>query len=124
MKIADQIQGIDSTMKDLQNVLVDIESLKMKINAAINDLTLLKRSIVDPETELPNTVTLKDVCVAAKEGNPMEEMTPRLQKLLDETQKIVDERGLPFMSVEDPETGESFVVYSKETAIRKGLIDP
>ena len=54
----------------------------------------------------------------------MEEWSEKLQKLLDETQKIVEEHGLACMSVEDPETGESYVVYSKETAIRKGLIDP
>ena len=54
----------------------------------------------------------------------MEEMTDMLEKLLDETQKIVEEKGLPYMSVEDPETGKFFVVYSKETAIRRGLIDP
>ena len=54
----------------------------------------------------------------------MEEMSEKLNKLLDETQKIVNEHGLACMSVEDPETGESYVVYSKETAIRKGLIDP
>lgn len=54
----------------------------------------------------------------------MEEMSPKLQKLLDETQKMVNEHGLPFMSVEDPETGKSYVVYSKETAIRRGLIEP
>ena len=54
----------------------------------------------------------------------MEDMTDKLKKLLDEAQKIVNEQGLPFMSVEDPETGESFVVYSKETAIRRGLIEP
>lgn len=56
--------------------------------------------------------------------NIMEEMTDMLEKLLDETQKIVEEKGLPYMSVEDPETGKFFVVYSKETAIRRGLIDP
>ena len=54
----------------------------------------------------------------------MEEMSDKLQKLLDETQKIVNERGLPCMSVEDPETGRYYVVYSKDTAIKKGLIDP
>ena len=54
----------------------------------------------------------------------MEEWSEKLNKLLDETQKIVEEKGLPYMSVEDPETGEFFVVYSKETAIRRGLIDP
>ena len=53
----------------------------------------------------------------------MEEMSDRLKKLIDETQKIVEEHGLPFMSIEDPETGKSYVVYSKETAIRKGLIE-
>lgn len=51
-------------------------------------------------------------------------MNDKLEKLLAETQKIVEERGLACMSVEDPETGESYVVYSRETAIRKGLIDP
>jgi len=56
--------------------------------------------------------------------NTMDKKSDRLQKLLDETQKIVEEHGLACMSVEDPETGESYVVYSKETAIRKGLIDP
>ena len=54
----------------------------------------------------------------------MEEMSDQLKKLLDETQKIVNEHGLPFMSVEDPETGMPYVVYSKETAIRRGLIKP
>ena len=29
----------------------------------------------------------------------MEEMTDREQKLIDEAQKIVNERGLPFMTV-------------------------
>ena len=53
----------------------------------------------------------------------MEEMTDKLKKLLDETQKIVEDKGLPFMSVEDPETGKHYIVYSRETALRKGLID-
>ena len=53
----------------------------------------------------------------------MEEWSEKLNKLLDETQKIVEEHGLPFMSVEDPETGESYVVYSKETAKKRGLIE-
>ena len=53
----------------------------------------------------------------------MEEMTDKLKKLLDETQKIVEDKGLPFMSVEDPETGKYYIVYSRETALRKGLID-
>lgn len=58
-----------------------------------------------------------------KELNPMEEMNNQLKKLLDETQKIVNEKGLPFMTVKDPETGMHYVVYSRETAQRRGLID-
>ena len=53
----------------------------------------------------------------------MEEMTDQLKKLLDETQKMVNENGLPFMTVRDPETGKHYVVYSKKTAQRRGLID-
>ena len=53
----------------------------------------------------------------------MEEMTDREQKLIDEAQKIVNERGLPFMTVKDPETGKHYIVYSKKTAQRRGLID-
>ena len=53
----------------------------------------------------------------------MEEMTDREKKLIDEAQKIVNERGLPFMTVKDPETGKHYIVYSKKTAQRRGLID-
>ena len=53
----------------------------------------------------------------------MEEMSDQLKKLLDETQKIVEDKGLPFLTVEDPETGKYYIVYSRETALRKGLID-
>lgn len=53
----------------------------------------------------------------------MEEMTDREKKLIDEAQKIVNERGLPFLTVKDPETGMHYIVYSKKTAQRRGLID-
>ena len=53
----------------------------------------------------------------------MEEMTDREKKLIDEAQKIVNERGLPFMTVKDPETGKHYIVYSRETAQRRGLIE-
>ena len=53
----------------------------------------------------------------------MEEMSVQLKKLLDETQKIVEDKGLPFMTVKDPETGKHYIVYSKKTAQRRGLID-
>jgi hypothetical protein len=49
----------------------------------------------------------------------MEEMNDQLKKLLDETQKIVEEKGLPFMTVKDPETGMHYIVYSKKTAQRR-----
>ena len=50
-------------------------------------------------------------------------MTNQLKKLLDETQQIVNSKGLPFMTVKDPETGKHYNVYSKKTAQRRGLID-
>ena len=50
-------------------------------------------------------------------------MSNQLKKLLDETQKIVEDKGLPFMTVEDPETGKYYIVYSRETALRRGLIE-
>ena len=53
----------------------------------------------------------------------MEEMTDQLKKLLDETQEMVNSKGLPFMTVKDPETGKHYIVYSRETALRRGLID-
>ena len=53
----------------------------------------------------------------------MEEMTNQLKKLLDETQEIVNSKGLPFMTVKDPETGMHYIVYSKKTAQRRGLIE-
>ena len=53
----------------------------------------------------------------------MEEMSDQLKKLLDETQQIVEDKGLPFMTGEDPETGKYYIVYSRETALRKGLIE-
>ena len=53
----------------------------------------------------------------------MEEMNDQLKKLLDETQQIVEDKGLPFMTVKDPETGMHYIVYSWETAQRRGLIE-
>ena len=53
----------------------------------------------------------------------MEEMTNQLKKLLDETQEIVNSKGLPFMTVKDPETVMHYIVYSKKTAQRRGLIE-
>ena len=53
----------------------------------------------------------------------MEEMSNQLKKLLDETQEIVNSKGLPFMTVKDPETGKYYIVYSRETALRRGLIE-
>ena len=50
-------------------------------------------------------------------------MTDQLKKLLDETQVIVNSSDLPFMTVKDPETGKHYIVYSKKTAQRRGLID-
>ena len=52
----------------------------------------------------------------------MEETTDQLKKLLDETQQIVNSKGLPFMTVKDPETGKHYIVYSKKLAQRRGLI--
>ena len=52
----------------------------------------------------------------------MEETTNQLKKLLDETQQIVNSKGLPFMTVKDPETGKHYIVYSKKLAQRRGLI--
>ena len=53
----------------------------------------------------------------------MEEMTDQLKKLLEETQEIVNSKGLPFMTVMDPETGKHYIVYSKKTAQRRGTED-
>ena len=50
-------------------------------------------------------------------------MSDQLKKLLDETQKIVEDKGLTFMTVKDPETGKHYIVYSRKTALRRGLID-
>ena len=50
-------------------------------------------------------------------------MSNQLKKLLDETQQIVNSKGLPFMTVKDSETGKHYIVYSKKTAQRRGLID-
>jgi len=49
----------------------------------------------------------------------MEEMNDQLKKLVDETQKMVEEKGLPFMTVKDPETGRHYIVYSKKIAQRR-----
>ena len=53
----------------------------------------------------------------------MEKMSNQLKKLLDETQEIVNSKGLPFMTVKDPETGKHYIVYSKKMAPRRGLIE-